>query len=441
MGTTGQPAVIYIPSGTYLLTGSLQLYVGTVLVGDPINPPVLKAAANFPNDHVIYGKDPNHDGTINFYIGLKNVIIDSTAVNPSQNIALLDWTVSQATQLANVVFNMPNYSTGHVGVTSQYGYNSNVILNDLTFNGGAYGLKLSGQQWILKNIKTSGTTTGIQAGGFNIVCLACSFSYAATGIDATGISASLVVIDSSGTSIGTLVSGTSSGGAGNSIILENIQNSGATVVLSGATVLSGSVADTWVYGNMVGEIVSLYWFLKRKQGGIEIANQANQYARGSNSPLHANGQSVTTPRPAALLSNGKYFTMAPPTYQQYSVDQVLNIKTVAGYSVYGDGATDDTNSINAILSQYAGCKIIYFPAGTYIVTNTINVPSGSRIYGDAFGTAISAVGGNFYNPAAPTTMVKVGNAGDVGVAQITDMLFTVADVLQGCKLVGVSHIW
>ncbi|OBT38861.1 hypothetical protein VE00_10871 [Pseudogymnoascus sp. WSF 3629] len=412
MGTTGQPAVIYIPSGTYLLTGSLQLYVGTVLVGDPINPPVLKAAANFPSDHIIYGKDPNHDGTINFYIGLKNVIIDSTAVSPSQNIALLDWTVSQATQLANVVFNMPNYSTGHVGVTSQYGYNSNVILNDLTFNGGAYGLKLSGQQWILKNIKTTGTTTGIQVGGFNVVCLACSFSNAATGIDATGVSASLVVIDSSGTSIGTFVSGTNNGGAGNSIILENIQNSGTTVKLSGVAVLSGNVADTWVYGNM--------------------------YARGSNSPQHANGQSVTTPRAAALLSNGKYFTMAPPTYQEYSVDQVLNIKTVAGLPVYGDGATDETNNINAILSQYAGCKIIYFPAGTYIVTNTINVPAGSRIYGDAFGTAISALGGNFYNPAAPATMVKVGNAGDVGVAQITDMLFTVADVLQGCKLVEVN---
>lgn len=128
--------------------------------------------------------------------------------------------------------------------------------------------------------------------------------------------------------------------------------------------------------------------------------------------------------------------MAAPTYQEYSVDDVINIKTVADLPVYGDGATDDTDNINAILSQYAGCKIIYFPAGTYIVTNTVNVPAGSRIYGDAFGTAISAVGGNFYNPTAPTTMVKVGNAGDVGVAQITDMLFTVADVLQGCKLVS-----
>jgi glucan 1,3-beta-glucosidase len=260
MGTTGQPAVIYIPSGTYLMTGSLQLYVGTLLVGDPINPPVLKAAANFPNDHIIYGKDPNQDGTVNFYIGLKNIIIDSTAVNPSQNIALLDWTVSQATQLANVEFNMPDFSTGHVGVTSQYGFNSNLILNDLTINGGAVGLKLSGQQWILKNIKTSGTTTGIQAGGFNVVCQACSFSFASTAIDATGISGSLVVIDSSAASIGTFVKGNSNGGAGNSIILENVQNSGATVVLSGSTVLSGNVADTWVHGNVVSEVIPRYLF-------------------------------------------------------------------------------------------------------------------------------------------------------------------------------------
>lgn len=87
--------------------------------------------------------------------------------------------------------------------------------------------------------------------------------------------------------------------------------------------------------------------------------------------------------------------MAPPTYQEYAVDQVINIKSVEGYPVYGDGATDDTANINGILSQYAGCGIIYFPAGTYIVTNTIFIPEGSRIFGDAYASAISAVGGNF----------------------------------------------
>jgi glucan 1,3-beta-glucosidase len=129
--------------------------------------------------------------------------------------------------------------------------------------------------------------------------------------------------------------------------------------------------------------------------------------------------------------------MAPPTYYQYALDQFINIKSVEGFPVYGDGVTDDTENINAILSTYANCKIVFFPQGTYLVTNTIFVPSGSRIVGEVW-SAISAVGGNFYNPTSPVPMVQVGNPGDIGVAQFTDMLFTVADVLQGCQLVSHS---
>jgi glucan 1,3-beta-glucosidase len=94
MGTTGQPAMVYIPAGTYLLSKGLQLYVGTVIIGDALNMPTLKASAGFPNDHIIYAKDPNLPGTLNFYIAIKNIIIDSTSVVASQGIALLDWTVS-----------------------------------------------------------------------------------------------------------------------------------------------------------------------------------------------------------------------------------------------------------------------------------------------------------------------------------------------------------
>jgi len=35
-------------------------------------------------------------------------------------------------------------------------------------------------------------------------------------------------------------------------------------------------------------------------------------------------------------------------------------------------------------------------------------------------------------------MVRVGNTGDVGVAQISDMLFTVADILPGCIILEVN---
>lgn len=165
-----------------------------------------------------------------------------------------------------------------------------------------------------------------------------------------------------------------------------------------------------------------------------------QYASGNTNQQYQHGESLSTPRASALLSNGQYFTKKPPTYQEYTASQIINIKSVADYVVYGDGVHDDTLSINIILEQYAESHVIYFPAGTYIVTNTILIPVGSRIYGDAYASAISALGPNFYNPDSPTAMVRVGNANDVGIAQINDMLFTVADVLQGCTLVRLPHI-
>lgn len=171
-----------------------------------------------------------------------------------------------------------------------------------------------------------------------------------------------------------------------------------------------------------------------------LGTNAFQYTSGDSYQQYESGQTVNTPRPSALVSSGDYFTMKPPTYQEYAVDQFVNIKTVTDYPVYGDGYTDDTENINAILQQYAGCKIIYFPAGTYIVTDTVLVPKGSRIFGDAYASAISASGANFANALTPTAMVQVGEPNDVGVAQISDMMFTVSDVLSGCKMVSLPDL-
>ncbi|KAL3475080.1 pectate lyase superfamily protein-domain-containing protein [Aspergillus californicus] len=412
MGTTGQPAIIYLPGGTYKLKAALQLYVGTVIVGDPTNPPVLKAEPGFSGDHMVYAKDPNFGGTINFYIGIKNLILDSTGLDSSLTMSLLDWTVSQSTQLSNVVFNMPQAPTTHVGMTTQYDYNSNIIVNDLRFNGGDIGMKLSGQQWVFKNIIFTGTNTGVIAGGTNVVFLGCQFNNGSTGIDATGTSGSLTVIDSSGSGLRTFVVAGNSDGAGNSIILENVQNSGNTVSQGGKTLLSGSVSDTWVRGNL--------------------------YTAGNAKMQRVNGQTVTTPRSSPLLIGGKYFTKSQPAYQEYPVDQVLNIKKVQGRPVYGDGATDDTQNINQILAENPDCKVIYFPAGTYMVTDTIFVPAGRRIVGDPYASTISGVGGKFQDQAAVRPMVKFGYPGDVGVAQVSDMVFTVGDILPGCKIVEVN---
>lgn len=54
-------------------------------------------------------------------------------------------------------------------------------------------------------------------------------------------------------------------------------------------------------------------------------------------------------------------------------------------SVKGDGATDDSAFLNAILAENAARgKISYFPYGVYILRNTLHIPSGSRIVGEAW---------------------------------------------------------
>jgi glucan 1,3-beta-glucosidase len=144
---------------------------------------------------------------------------------------------------------------------------------------------------------------------------------------------------------------------------------------------------------------------------------------------------LNTPRPSSLLVDGKIFTMAPPTYGNIPGDQVINVKTVANLPVFGNGVHDDTANINSIFAQNTG-KVIYFPAGTYSVSNTITIPPGSRIVGDAYASYFSAIGGIFSDASTPVPLVQLGKPGDVGVGQISDMVFTVADVLPGCKLVG-----
>lgn len=222
LGTTGQPAVVYIPSGTYILSSPLQMYVDTVLMGNPLNPPVLKAAAGFSGNTLIYGKDPHQGSTTNFYMGIKNLVLDSTNVAAATNFTILDWSVSQATQLANVVFNMPNYSTGHTGITMPEG-GSGTMMNDLTFNGGFVGINMSNQQYLLKSIKFSGCTTGIKVSGcYDCVFQNLQFLNDDTGVDFTnGGLGSLIILDSQATSVGVVVSADAESSGTNSLVIEN----------------------------------------------------------------------------------------------------------------------------------------------------------------------------------------------------------------------------
>jgi glucan 1,3-beta-glucosidase len=174
----------------------------------------------------------------------------------------------------------------------------------------------------------------------------------------------VILVDAKSVNSGTTIVFRESGTQGDrneQITIENLthDNSNPIAVNSnGVTRLAAtSHVDTWVWGNAI-------------PGYFQ------------------SGTTYTTTRPGALLdSNQNYFTADAPTYAGYALDQFINVKSVSGYPVKGDGATDDSASLNAILKQAAtNCKIAYFPYGVYVVKSTLFVPPNSRIIGEAWAT-------------------------------------------------------
>ena len=321
-GTTGAPAVVYFPAGTYLISNSIPMYVDTILMGNPISRPTLLASPSFINTTMVTGFDPAFDAPTNFYMSVKNLIFDSRQFNG--DLLLLDWGVSQATQLTNCLFHMPKGST-HTGVSTVQG-GSGTMMGDLEFQGGAVGLNFNNQQYSIKGLTFKGCSTAVLIShGFDIVFQDMTFENCGVGINATapgeGNVGSYALLDSTATNVPNLIFTKSQGHGGNtngddSVVIENLSvtNVQNTVVAGSKTILTGGVPNVWVYGNAY-------------LAGGPVGGQ------------HDSGVTYSVQRDSSLLANGQYFTMPPPTYQEYDINQVINIKNVTGYPVLGDGKT------------------------------------------------------------------------------------------------------
>jgi hypothetical protein len=74
-------------------------------------------------------------------------------------------------------------------------------------------------------------------------------------------------------------------------------------------------------------------------------------------------------------------------------------------------------------------SIIYFPFGVYLIKDTLHLPVGSRIVGQAW-AQIMATGPKFGDAHRLQVAIKIGQLGDVGSIEIQDMLFTVRGLVK-----------
>ncbi len=121
-----------------------------------------------------------------------------------------------------------------------------------------------------------------------------------------------------------------------------------------------------------------------------------------------------------------------PTYDAVPPAKVMNVKALGAA---GDGVTDDTAVLNGILEGAANTSsVVFFPFGIYLVCDTIRVPVGSRIIGQAW-SQIMGTGAKFEDELHPRPVVQVARPGDAGIIEIQDMLFTVKGATAGAIIV------
>jgi glucan 1,3-beta-glucosidase len=86
------------------------------------------------------------------------------------------------------------------------------------------------------------------------------------------------------------------------------------------------------------------------------------------------------------------------------------------------------------LGESPGC-VGFVDAGTYIVYDTVLIPPGARIVGEALSSIIMGAGAKFSDINQPRAVVKVGNAGQTGYVEWSDMIVATRGATAGAKLI------
>jgi len=429
--STLSPALVYFPAGTYLLTAPLVQYYYTQLVGDANSPPTLLVSANFNQklSFVIQSDPYNSNGNNwftnqnNFFRQVRNFVIDTTRIPATGNIVGIHWQVAQATSITNVKFVMNKESnSNHQGIWMENG--SGGFMSDLVFIGGKFGMWVGNQQFTSRNLTFTNCQTAIYMNW--------NWAWTFSGIN---IYNSKVGIDIS--------TSQSTQQAGSVLLLDaDIRNTNIAVKTSTTSTslphASGTLTlDNVRLTNVVVAVANVNGAAIVKGGSFTIASwgQGQLYSTaGQTAGTFLQGAFPKAPtKPSALLDagNGKFYARPRPQYSQYALSDVINVKSEGAK---GDGKSDDTAALNAVLKKYAGCKIIYFPAGAYILTSTLYVPPGSRLVGETW-SVLQASGAFFGNLRSPQPMVQVGKAGETGLAELSDLLFSTSGPAPGAILV------
>src|SRR3569833_881448 len=437
--STITPAIVYFPAGRYLVSKPIvQLYY-TQLIGDALSPPTLVAAAGFDGMAVIdtdpYDDSNNNrkDNQNNFFRQVRNFVIDLTQM-PASKGAGIHWQVAQATSLQNIVFNMrtdAGAANKQIGIFMDNG--SGGFMSDLTFNGGQYGAFFGNQQFTTRNMTFNGCQTAIFMNwNWAWTIQDVRINNCGVGIDmanggASQTVGSVLLVDSviANTPVGiSTVYVPSSPATNGSLIIDNVdmsQNVPVAVQAAAAKtpLLAGNARiASWVQG-------------KANSGGASAKAAAGA---GGNSFAAVQAPQSAVAKPDALLdkATGKVFTRSKPQYEHVPASSFVSV-TAAG--AVGEGKTDDTKAIQAVFDGAKPGQVVYFDHGAYLVTDTIRVPCNISMTGEIWPLIVAGGESSFKDQKNPKPVFQVGQPGEAGRVEMSDMIFQTAGPQPGAVMI------
>lgn len=297
------------------------------------------------------------------------------------------------------------------------------LLADIVTTGGLYGLNLGNQQFTTRNLTISNAVTGISQiwnwgwtyQGLQISNTTTAIDISNGGSDAQNVG-SVNIIDSSISDshvfVTTAWTTSSKPAAAGSLILENISLNNVPVAVNGTsgTILEGSSGSTTISG----------W------------GQGHKYT--PTGPNTFQGTFTPAKRPTGLVtgSSSNYYTKSKPQFEATPTTSIVSIRSAGAK---GDGTTDDTQAIQSALTSAASAgQIVFFDYGIYKVSDTIYIPPGSKIVGEAY-PVILASGSLWSNINSPQPVVQVGKSGDEGDVEWTDMIVSTQGSAPGAVLI------
>ena len=359
----------------------------------------------------------------NFYRQIRNFIIDTTAM-PVGAGAGIHWQVAQATSLQNIVFNMRTdggAANAQQGIFMDNG--SGGFMTDLTFNGGKYGAFFGNQQFTTRNLTFNGCQTAVymnwnwawSLSGLKINNCKVGIDMSGGGTNAQTVG-SVLLIDSiiSNTPIGVSTAYSTSEGlvTNGTLIIDNVDFTSCPVAVEDAaskkTVLAG------------GKVVSSF-------------TQGRSYA-GANAGKVGQSAATAPVKPAGLINSatGHVFTRSKPQYENEPASAFLSVKAAGAK---GDGVTDDTAAIQALFNKATAQDVVYFDHGAYVITSTVKVPKNIRITGEMWPMIMAGGSTSFKDQDNPKPVFQVGQPGDVGSVELSDLIFETLGPQPGAILV------